>query len=250
MLLALAFWFALPPCKRWLHKARRLPTNPLAPHPCARSDLVLINTQGTTPTAAGRRRLLDTASSSNSVAAIPSLYSLGQTVELQAVVGAPPGSQAAVQGALAAASAGGQLAAALRSQGARGGWRWCFGQGRTAGHARQHLALHRLPRCRRLPACAPAPGAACRGPTCCLCALCMPLPGCRPGCESGADPGRVPRHCRPFEQPGSHRSHLRRRLTGARQPRRCSIRRQCGHAQPGPHHWDWRRGWRSGGAHG
>ncbi|KAL4435653.1 hypothetical protein ABPG77_002616 [Micractinium sp. CCAP 211/92] len=81
------------------------------------SDLVVIATQGSAPTAAANRRLRDTASASNSVAAIPSLYSLGQAVEVQAVVAAPPGSQAAVQAALAAASAGGQLALALRNQG-------------------------------------------------------------------------------------------------------------------------------------
>ncbi|KAL4425290.1 hypothetical protein ABPG75_009306 [Micractinium tetrahymenae] len=81
------------------------------------SDMVLIDAKGPTASASGRRRLRDTASGTNSVAAIPSLYSLTQTVELQAVVAAPLGSQSAVQDALVAASTGGQLALALRNQG-------------------------------------------------------------------------------------------------------------------------------------
>lgn len=79
------------------------------------SDLVLVNAQAST--SAGRRRLRDTASSTNSVAAIPSLYTLTQAVQLQAVVAALPGSQPAVQDALVAASTSGQLAMALRNQG-------------------------------------------------------------------------------------------------------------------------------------
>lgn len=94
--------------------------------PLAGEDLVLISADdgtGSARSSSGRRRLADTASSSNSgssVAAIPSLYTLTQEAEVQAVVTAPPAvplNREVVQAAFVVACISGQVAVQLREAG-------------------------------------------------------------------------------------------------------------------------------------